>query len=122
MITLERNPHFHEWSKAAQPDGYPDRIVFKIGGTPDEAVNEVISGKGDIFSTAQSETPPSAARMTSLTARYASQVHTNPQAVTVALFLNTRLAPFNRLDVRRALNYAADRAAAVYAVGGPRVA
>jgi peptide/nickel transport system substrate-binding protein len=122
MITLERNPHFHEWSKAAQPDGYPDRIVFKIGGTPDEAVNEVISGKGDIFSTAQSETPPSAARMTSLTARYASQVHTNPQAVTVALFLNTRLAPFNRLDVRRALNYAADRAAAVNAVGGPRVA
>jgi YVTN family beta-propeller protein len=122
MITLERNPHFHEWSKAAQPNGYPDKIVFKIGGTPDEAVDEVISGKGDIFSTAQSETPPSAARMTSLTTQHASQVHTNPQAATIALFLNTRLAPFNRLDVRRALNYAADRAAAVKAVGGPRVA
>ena len=60
--------------------------------------------------------------MTSLTTQHASQVHTNPQAATVALFLNTRLAPFNRLDVRRALNYAADRAAAVKAVGGPRVA
>ena len=35
--------------------------------------------------------------------RYASQVHTNPQPATIALFLNTRLAPLNRLDVRRAL-------------------
>ena len=122
VIRLKRNPHFHGWSKAAQPDGYPDQIVFKIGGTPDEAVNEVIGGKADTFSTAQSETPPSAARMDSLTARFASQVHTSPQAATVALFLNTRLAPFNRLDVRRALNYAADRAAAVQAVGGPAVA
>jgi YVTN family beta-propeller protein len=122
LIRLKRNPHFHEWSKAAQPDGYPDEIVFKIGGTPDEAVNEVIGAKADAFSTAQSETPPSAARMASLTARYASQVHTNPQSATVALFLNTRLAPFDRLDVRRALNYAADRAAAVQAIGGPSVA
>jgi peptide/nickel transport system substrate-binding protein len=121
-ITLKRNPLFHEWSKAAQPNGYPDKIVFEIGGTPDEAVHEVISGKADAFSTAQSETPPSAARMASLTARYASQVHTNPQSATVALFLNTRLAPFDRLDVRKALNYAADRAAAVQAVGGPAVA
>lgn len=55
-------------------------------------------------------------------ARYASQVHSNPQPATVALFLNTRLPPFNRLDVRRALNFAADRAAAVNAVGGSNVA
>ncbi len=25
-LTLGRNPYFHEWSKAAQPDGYPDSI------------------------------------------------------------------------------------------------
>ena len=49
-------------------------------------------------------------------------MHTNPQPATIDLFLNTRLAPFDRLDVRRALNYAADRAAAVQAVGGPDVA
>jgi peptide/nickel transport system substrate-binding protein len=49
-------------------------------------------------------------------------VHTNPQPATVALFLNTHVAPFDRLDVRRALNYAADRAAAVTAFGGPDVA
>jgi peptide/nickel transport system substrate-binding protein len=117
-----RNRYFHEWSKAAQPDGYPDEIVLKIGGTPDEAVNEVIRGKADVFSTSQSETPPSENRLASLMTRYASQVHTNPQPATIALFLNTRLPPFDRPDVRRALNYAAGRAAAVEAVGGPDVA
>ncbi len=121
-LRLVRNPRFHEWSQAAQPDGYPDEILVEIGGTPDEAVNDVIRGKADAFSTAQSETPPSEARLAALHTRYASQVHTNPQPATIALFLNTRLAPFNRLDVRRALNYAADRAAAVRVAGGPDVA
>lgn len=122
VLRLVRNPHFREWSKAAQPDGYPNEIVIEIGGTPDEAVNDVIRGKADAFSTSQSETPPSEGRLAALKTRYASQLHTNPQPVSVGLFLNTRLAPFNRLDVRRALNYAADRAAAVQAAGGPEVA
>jgi YVTN family beta-propeller protein len=122
VIRLVRNPHFHEWSQAAQPDGYPDEIVFEIGGTPDEAVNDVIAGKADVFSTSQSQTPPSAGVLAAIKTQHASQLHTNPQAATVALFLNTRLPPFDRLDVRRALNYAADRAAAVQVTGGPDVA
>ena len=96
VLTLVRNPYFHEWSKAAQPDGYPDKIVFEIGGTPDEAVDAVIRGKADAFSTSQSETPPSESRLAAITTQHASQVHTNPQPATVALFLNTRLAPFNQ--------------------------
>ena len=28
-----RNPHFRVWSPAAQPDGYPDRIVLETGYT-----------------------------------------------------------------------------------------
>ena len=36
VLRLVRNPYFHEWSKAAQPDGYPDEIVVEIGGTPDD--------------------------------------------------------------------------------------
>jgi peptide/nickel transport system substrate-binding protein len=121
-LRLVRNKFFHEWSKAAQPDGYPDEIRFEIGGKPDAAVNEVIRGNVDVFSTSQSETPPSKDLLASLMTRYASQLHTNPQPATIALFLNTRLAPFNRLDVRRALNYAADRAAAVEAIGGADIA
>jgi YVTN family beta-propeller protein len=121
-VTLVRNKYFHEWSKAAQPDGYPDTIVFEVGGTPDAAVDDVISGKADVFSTALSETPPSERALAAIKLRYASQVHANPQPATIALFLNTRVAPFNSLDVRRALNYAVDRAAAVKIAGGPDVA
>jgi peptide/nickel transport system substrate-binding protein len=44
-----------------------------------------------------------------LARRYASQVHIDPAGATYALALNTRVAPFDRLAVRRALNYAIDR-------------
>jgi YVTN family beta-propeller protein len=122
IIRLVRNPQFREWSQAAQPDGYPDEIVFQIGGTPDEAVDEVLRDKADVFSTSQSETPPTESKLAEITTRHASRVHANPQPATIALFLNTRVAPFDRLDVRRALNYAADRTDAVRAAGGPAVA
>ena len=51
ILRLERNPHFKEWSKAAQPDGYPDRIVLTLGGTADEAIDDVIRGRADLMST-----------------------------------------------------------------------
>src|SRR5262249_36178190 len=73
ILRLVRNPKFHEWSKAAQPDGYPDVIDFQIGGKPDDAVVDVIAGKADAFSTSQSETPPSEAILRSTRIRYASQ-------------------------------------------------
>ena len=119
---LARNPHFREWSKAAQPDGYPDRILMPIGGTPDANVKAVLAGRADLFSTAQSETPPSPKTLSALKRLHASQVHTNAQPATVALFLNTRVPPFDNHDARQAVNYAANRTAAVNALGGPDVA
>ena len=44
---------------------------------------------------------------------YGSQLHLNPTHVTLYYFLNTRLAPFNDLRVRRAVNYAVDRSGLV---------
>jgi peptide/nickel transport system substrate-binding protein len=54
--------------------------------------------------------------------RYRSQFHSNPRPNVQALFLNTRVPPFNRLDARKAINFAVDRAAATNAWGGPSVA
>jgi peptide/nickel transport system substrate-binding protein len=61
-------------------------------------------------------TPKQASR---LEIQHASQLHTNPAPNIQALFLNTRVPPFDSLDARRAFNFAVDRAAATDAMGGP---
>jgi YVTN family beta-propeller protein len=119
LLRLVRNPFFHEWSQAAQPDGYPDHIDIRIAGTTDDAIRDVVDGKGDVVWLSEPWTPSQLSR---LEVRYASQIHSDPSWNFQALFLNTRVPPFDRLDARRAVNFAVDRAAATNAWGGPRVA
>ena len=116
LLRFVRNPFFHEWSRAAQPAGYPDRIDIRIAGTADEAIRDVVDGKADVLWLAEPLTPSQVSR---LELRYASQLHSDPSPNIQALFLNTRVPPFNRLDVRKAINFAVDRAAATNAWGGP---
>jgi YVTN family beta-propeller protein len=120
LVEFVRNRAFHEWSKAAQPDGYPDRIRFEMVESPDRAVNDVVHGRSDAFGSVGGT--PSPEVLGALRTRFASQVHSNPYQRVFALFLNTRVPPFDNLAARRALNYAADRAAAVRVAGGPEVA
>jgi peptide/nickel transport system substrate-binding protein len=119
LLRLIRNPFFHEWSRAAQPDGYPDRIEVRIAGQAADAIRDVVDGKGDVVLLSEPFTPK---QVSMLEVRYASQMKTAPSPNLQALFLNTRVPPFNRLDARRAINFAVDRAAATNAWGGPSVA
>jgi peptide/nickel transport system substrate-binding protein len=119
LLRFVRNPFFREWSRAAQPDGYPDRIDIRIGGTSDEAIRDVVDGKADVVWLGEPLTPKQVSR---LKVRYRSQFHSNPRPNVQALFLNTRVPPFNRLDARKAINFAVDRAAATNAWGGRSVA
>ena len=98
---LVRNPRFHEWSRDAQPAGFPDRIVLKT--VPAKQVAALEHGAADAL------LAPPLDGVDSLARRFASQVHIDPAGATFALVLNTRVAPFDRLSVRRALNYAIDR-------------
>src|SRR5262249_32595429 len=43
-ILYVRNPFFHEWSDAAQPDGNPDRILLRFGLSSEVAFREVVRG------------------------------------------------------------------------------
>jgi peptide/nickel transport system substrate-binding protein len=52
---------------------------------------------------------PPPGRVDGLARRLANQLHIDPLGATFALVMNTREAPFDRLAVRRALNYAIDR-------------
>jgi 3-isopropylmalate/(R)-2-methylmalate dehydratase large subunit len=41
---LVRNPRFREWAPGAQPDGFPDRIVMRFGGSTAEHIGAVEHG------------------------------------------------------------------------------
>jgi peptide/nickel transport system substrate-binding protein len=111
-LVLARNPYFREWSSAAQPTGYPDRIVWSFAGTPDAQTTAVERGRADL-----SVAPPET-RYDELATRHTAQLHVFPLAGTFGLFLNTRIAPFDKLAVRRAFNYAIDRRRVAAAFGG----
>ena len=49
LLRFIRNPFFHEWSRAAQPAGYPDRIEIRIAGTADKVIRAVIDGRADVL-------------------------------------------------------------------------
>ena len=102
---LVRNPYFHEWSHAARPDGYPDRIVFRRSAARQPSSAAIERGAADVGN----DGPP-ANSLPELQTRFASQLHVHPLVATGALILNTRTAPFNDVRVRRAISYALDRA------------
>lgn len=112
-----RNPHFKQWSSAAQPDGYPDRIVMKLGLPLEDATTEVEKGEADWMY----DIPP-ADRLNELATKYASQIHINSTTQMYYMALDTRVAPFNNVQVRRALNYAVDRSAVIGLFVGRRLA
>jgi len=117
LLRLVRNPFFHEWSRAAQPDGYPDRIDIRIAGNADDAIRDVVDGRADVVWLSKPFTPKQVSRLED-----AGHIRSAPSPNLQALFLNTRVPPFNSLDARRAMNLAVDRAAAANAWGGPSVA
>jgi ABC-type transport system substrate-binding protein/DNA-binding SARP family transcriptional activator/streptogramin lyase len=99
---LVRNPRFHEWSREAQPDGYPNRIEVTAGHRGQ--VEALEQGRIDVLFA------PPVGRVDELARRFANQLHIDPLGATFGLVMNTRVAPFDKLAVRRALNYALDRA------------
>ncbi len=117
---LVRNPHFHVWSAAAQPAGYPDKIVEKYGQSISDEVTAVENNQADeVF---DGDVIP-ADRLNELnSAKYASRVHVNPLTADWYFALNTQRPPFNNVKARQAINYAADRSAYVKIGGGPSLA
>jgi ABC-type transport system substrate-binding protein/DNA-binding SARP family transcriptional activator len=116
-LVLVRNPQFHAWSAAAQPTGFPAQISVRLGLDADAQAAAVAAGHADVTL----DSPPSSA-LAKLSRDLPQQLHTYAQGVTDAMFLNTRLAPFDRPSVRRAIALAVDRGRIVELAGGSQLA
>jgi peptide/nickel transport system substrate-binding protein len=115
-VRLVRNPRFRQWSRDAQPSGYPDVIAATIVNDSSAEVSRVLSGRADIALPGPFEQPPRQLR--ALTTRFAAQLHLDPLGAVFYLFLNTRRPPFDNLSARRAVAYAVDRGRLAELAGG----
>jgi peptide/nickel transport system substrate-binding protein len=113
-IVLVRNPRFREWSGEAQPSGFPDEIRWIRYGGAGAALTAVERGAADVMA---DQPPPN--RFEELASRFAPLAHPVGGLTTHYLSLNTRVPPFDSLQVRQALNFALDRAALARIMGGP---
>ena len=116
-LEFVRNPNFKQWSALAQPDGYPDAISMKIGVSDEDAVTQVENNQAD-----WAYDPPPADRLNEIATKFPNQIHISSAPITYFMAMNTRVAPFDNADVRRAVNFATDRAAVVQLFGGPKLA
>ncbi|MEV0634542.1 ABC transporter substrate-binding protein [Streptomyces sp. NPDC050619] len=116
-LKLVRNPHFKEWSRPAQPEGYPDAIDYTFGQTVESEVTAVQNGQADWM-----YDPPPADRLNEIGTKYASQAHVNPLTAFWYATLNVNTAPFNNKLARQAINWAVDRSAVVRLYGGKNLA
>jgi DNA-binding SARP family transcriptional activator/ABC-type transport system substrate-binding protein/streptogramin lyase len=111
-LELTRNPYFHQWSSAATPGGYPDRMSWTFLPDGDASfrkeVRDVERGRADV---AQHGVPRELVR--EVETQYAPQVRARSHWGVTYVYLNTRTPPFNDVRARRAANYAANRLAAL---------
>jgi len=120
-LTLVRNPYFHQWSFAAQPDGFPNVITWRLA-TNAQAVTGVISGGGDVVELDERAFGANTASvLESLHHQHPTLLRSDPQPLTDIEEFNTRVPPFNNVLARRAVNYATDRNELVRRTGGPEL-
>jgi peptide/nickel transport system substrate-binding protein len=114
-IVLTRNTYFHEWSAAAQPSGFPDRIEYRIlaTGHSKNAIDEVAAGHAEWADALDDGTDLAAYTLDALLTRFGSRLHLTPTQFMYGLFLNTRIPPFDEPKLRQALAYAIDRKAII---------
>jgi peptide/nickel transport system substrate-binding protein len=115
-IVEERNPYFQAWRFHGNvPAGNPDRVTWDIVPSAAVALRRVLSGQDDWMSYYQI---PSS-RLSSIERKHASRLKTFTPPDLVYFFMNTRVPPFNDVEVRRAVNYAISRRWLRRLAGGP---
>lgn len=109
-----RNPNFDASTFGGNvPVGNPDKMTITIFGDAGIALTQTLQGKQDY----DFYQPPND-RLAELQNKYADQIKVYTPANTFYYFMNNRVAPFDNLKVRQAVNYAINREALVRLYGG----
>jgi peptide/nickel transport system substrate-binding protein len=117
-VVLVRNPAYDPATDGLRP-AYVDRIEIQIGGTAPDLYNQVQAGTIDYVLDALP--PPDVLRTFSLDPALRNQLFVNKQnAVTFTAF-NLGVPPFDDIHVRKAVNWAIDKAGARQLSGGDLV-
>jgi peptide/nickel transport system substrate-binding protein len=117
LIVLTHNPNQKPGSDPLRP-AYLNKIVFDEGnGVPDNNSVDTLTGKNEICC----DLPRTAAQVAREVGQYHSQSQQVPGGATFWIAFNTKIAPFNNVNVRRAVFASIDRVAWRQVGGGPTV-
>jgi peptide/nickel transport system substrate-binding protein len=104
-VVVVRNPHFEARRFDGNvPAGNPDKVTIDILDDPAAALTKTLDGQYDYDAL---QPPPD--RVARLEKKNKAQIEIYTPANTYYFFMNTRIAPFDSLKVRQAVNYAIDR-------------
>jgi peptide/nickel transport system substrate-binding protein len=109
FVVLTRNKYFRPWAPAAQPAGYPDRIVIEATHKSPQNLIDLEQHRIDVLDD-QTLTP--AQVQEAISGHDVVKRDEGGVALRFA-FLNESLPPFKNVLARRAVNYAIDRAAMI---------
>jgi len=105
QVVVVRNPHFDAaLFDGNVPAGNPDKVTIDILDDPAAALTKTLDGGYDYDAL---QPPPD--RVAGLEKENQDQIKIYTPANTYYFFMNTRIAPFDDLKVRQAVNYAIDR-------------
>jgi peptide/nickel transport system substrate-binding protein len=114
QVIVVRNPNFDASMFGGNvPAGNPDKMTIDIFGDAGIALTRTLQGQEDY----DFYQPPND-RLAELQSKYANQIKVYTPANTFYYWMNTRNAPFDKLQVRQAVNYAINREALVRIYGG----
>jgi peptide/nickel transport system substrate-binding protein len=114
VAIVVRNPNFDEsMFDGNVPAGNPDKMTIDIIGDDSVALQRTISGTDDYDF---HQIPPD--RLSATQQKYGDQIKVYTPANTYYFFMNNRVAPFDNVKARQAVNFAIDREALIRVYGG----
>jgi peptide/nickel transport system substrate-binding protein len=116
QIVLVRNPSWDAATDELRP-AYVDRMEATIGGDEADIFNKIEAGELDYALDANP--PPNVLRDYSTNPDKQGYLHVYPQNVTSYASMNLAVPPFDDIHIRKAVNFALDKAGGIQLGGGP---